>query len=371
MVPVVPPRAGRVHVSDGSRRAAALAASLVLVLLVGLAGPPRSLGALATVNCGTTTAHCHPLHVGVNDDWATRHYSEADLDTARDAGLGLIRFPWSWADTQPTGPDDWHWGLTDRIMSAARDAGERVIFKPQGSPCWAHPSVPCSTPGPVPPDPAYLPEWQAYIRAVVARYPGTIAAVEVWNEENTHAYWMAPVSPVRFVGLLKGAYTAVKAVDPRIKVVYGGLSDATKTNATQMDYRRFLRATLAHGAGNYLDALAIHPYVLGAGRDYLFRVRELIDSVAGVARDFGEGRVPIWVTEFGYANGATLSEGTQAARIRATLNLLAHTPGVPVAIIHRMFDPPGEALQYGLLDPAGDPKPAYRAVSNWTGASGP
>lgn len=344
-----------------------MVASVAVALLLGSAAPSRSLGAPPTVNCGTTTVHCHPLRVGVNDDWAVKRYS--DLGAAHDAGLEWIRFPWSWADTQPTGPDDWHWGLTDRIMAAAQAAGERVIFKPEGSPCWAHPSVPCSTLGPVPPDPAYLPQWQAYIRAVVARYGSAIAGVEVWNEENTIPNWMAPISPVRFVGLLKNAYTAVKSVNPRMKVVYGGLSAATETDATHMEYGQFLQATLAHGAGHYFDALAIHPYVIGAGPEYLSRVRDLIDSVAQIARDYGRPRVPIWVTEFGYPSGRMLSEGTQATRIQATLNLLAHTPRVPVAIIHRMFDPSGGAFHYGLLDSAGNPKPAYQAVSSWTGGS--
>jgi polysaccharide biosynthesis protein PslG len=376
-VPIATPLAVRAQVGKGRWRVIAASASLACALFVGLGAPSQSVATPAVVNCGTTTVHCHPLRVGVNDDWATKHYNDADLATARDAGLGLIRFPWSWADTQPTGPNEWQWGLTDRIMAAAKDAGEQVIFKPEGSPCWAHPSVPCSTPGPVPPDPAYLPEWGEYVREVVARYSDTIAAVEVWNEENVVPYWSATISPVRFVGLLKAAYTATKSVDPQMKVVYGGLSPSTSTSPTQMDYRQFLQATLAHGAGDYFDALAIHPYVLGAGPDYLTRIRDLIDSVARIARDYGKPWVPIWVTEFGYASGHTLagsgpvlSEGVQAARIYATLDLLAHMPRVPVAIVHRMFDRTGFAPHYGLLDPSGDPKPAYRAVTSWTGTAG-
>lgn len=356
-------------------RGLGLVLSLALAIFVGLGAPAQSIGAPGTVNCGTTPVHCHPLRVGVNDDWAISHFSATDLAAARNAGLGLIRFPWSWGDTQPTGPDDWHWGLTDRIMAAADAAGEQVIFKPEGSPCWAHPSVPCSTPGPVPPDPEYLPEWREYVRAVVARYPGTIAAVEVWNEENTASYWRAPISPIRYVGLLKRAYTATKSVDPSVKVVYGGLSATTTTDSTQMAYGQFLSRTLDLGAAGYFDALAVHPYVLGTGRNYLAGIRDVIDSVARTASAYGRPQVPIWVTEFGYATGRAptgsgpdLSEGTQAVRISATLNLLAHMPRVPVAIIHRMYDPPGLGADYGLLDSAGNPKPAYGAVKSWTGA---
>jgi hypothetical protein len=333
------------------------------------------LGATAVVappglasDCGPAEAGCHSVRLGVNDNWDARHYQAADLEPAHDAQLRLLRFPWSWAQTQPTGPDDWNWAYTDRIMAAAQAAGEKVIFKPQGSPCWARPAVPCSAQGTVPPAAAYLPYWRDYVRAVIERYGDSIAAVEVWNEPNLWWYWSAPIAPRRYAHLLRVTYDAVKSVDPQMTVVYGGLSSAASTAAGRMEYGRFLAASLENGAANHFDALAIHPYAPApAEPGYLDRVDAILRRVRAVAQAHGMPGIPLWVTEFGYPSSGGLSEEAQAQQLVATLHRFARTPGVQVAIIHRMYDPLGAAPKFGLLDRLGNTKPAYCAVSQWAG----
>jgi hypothetical protein len=316
------------------------------------------------INCGTTARNCHALQVGVNEDWAANHYHVSDLNLANQGGLEWLRFPWSWADTQPGGPGEWNWAYTDRIMNAAQVAGERVIFKPQGSPCWAHPSVPCTSSSTVPPDPRYLPRWQHYIQAVLQRYPKTIAAVEVWNEPNLRPFWDAPISPARYTQVLRSAYTAVKSIDPKLRVVAGGLAAVTTTTPRQMDYRGFLRKTLSKGAKGYFDAVAIHPYPSYLSSTYLGAVSKTIDEIRNIVGP----TMPIWLTEFGYPAPTVASEPKQATQIAATLDLLAHTKDVPVAIVHRMFDTGGTDIwaHYGLIGTDYTPKPSYGAVSAWT-----
>jgi hypothetical protein len=66
--------------------------------------------------------------------------------------------------------------------------------------------------------------WQAFVRNVAQRYP-LAAGIEVWNEENASTHWGGcPADPVRYTELLQRAYDAVKAVDPNMKVVTGGLA---------------------------------------------------------------------------------------------------------------------------------------------------
>jgi hypothetical protein len=317
-----------------------------------------------TLNCGTTTKNCHPLQVGVNEDWAALHSQASELGVANRVGLDWLRFPWSWADTQPNGPDDWNWDYTDRIMDAAQAAGEKVIFKPQGSPCWAHPSVPCTSSSTVPPDPDYLAEWQDYIRAVLQRYPGTIVAVEVWNEPNLRPFWDAPISPDRYAQVLRSAYTAVKSVDAKMPVVSGGLAAMTSTTATQMDYRSFLTAALSKGTKGYLDAVAIHPYPNYQKGTYLNE----LSTIVGNVRSIVGSKLPIWVTEFGYPTPTDADEQQQSTQITQSLNLLAHTQNVPVAIVHRMLDKSGGSIyaHYGLVRADYSPKPSYCAVGVWT-----
>ena len=324
--------------------------------------PAASVTDGGILNCGTTTKNCHPLQVGVNEDWAISHYQSSELNVANQDGLRWIRFPWSWRDTQPDGPGDWRWGLTDRIMASAQAAGEKVIFKPQGSPCWAHPSVPCTDSSTVPPDPQYLSRWQDYIRAVLQRYPATIVAVEVWNEPNLQPFWDAPISPDRYVQVLRAAYTATKSVDPSMPVVYGGLAAVTTTSGGQMAYQSFLSATLSKGARGYFDAAAIHPYPTST-TTYLNQVSTIINNV----RTIVAAKMPIWITEFGYP-ATSSSEALQATQITSTLNLLAHTRNVPVAIIHRMFDKEGTSqwAHFGLVRTDYSPKPSYCQTGVWT-----
>jgi hypothetical protein len=88
-----------------------------------------------------------------------------------------------------------------------------------------------------------------------------------------------------------------------------------------------------------------------------------------IAARFGRPGMPLWVTEFGLS---TLGEGAlsaddQATKLVALYDLLRSIPGVPVLILHRLFDIDQSAAGYqagmGLIAPDGKRKPAFCALA--------
>ena len=92
-----------------------------------------------------------------------------------------------------------------------------------------------------------------YASWMAKHFKGRISAYEIWNEENSWAWFGTPPSPVAFGRLVRDAARRIKQIDPHVKVVFGGTAALAPT---------FLKAALAQGAGPYLNAIAFHPYGL-------------------------------------------------------------------------------------------------------------
>jgi len=74
---------------------------------------------------------------------------------------------------------------------------------------------------------------------------------EIWNEENSWAWYGVPPDPKQFGILTREAAKALKEIDPENQVVFGGTAALAPT---------FLAEALKEGAGPYLAAVAYHPY---------------------------------------------------------------------------------------------------------------
>lgn len=307
----------------------------------------------------------HRLLLGVNMD--PRYLHRAQLGIAARGNLRIVRFATGWQLVQPYGPDEWRWHQMDRLVAAAKAAGEKIIFRPTGSTCWAHPSVPCPTNAPTPPDPAYYPQYETYIERVLRRYPSMILGVELWNEPNLQQYWGPTPDPVRYAALLKVTYEAVKRVDPSMPVVFGGLAPA-EGGVGNIDYASYLERAYAAGAGDYFDVLGFHAYSLHrTSPDYLEHIRAMLDRIVQISAASGRPDIPIWITEFGYPT-SEMSPRQQKHRLISTIDLFTRYPNVRVAIINTLFDDPahaypGQDTSFGLISSDGRrPRPAYCAL---------
>lgn len=127
-----------------------------------------------------------------------------------------------------------------------------------------------------------------YARQTVEHYPN-IHSVEVGNEFNGEDFVKGPARTQDlearagyYVALLKSVYEQVKAANPDIRIVGGGV------HSIPVGY---LAMTYAKGAAAYMDALALHTYDTPA--EHLLRQ-------INVLRRLPEAKtIPIEVTEFG------------------------------------------------------------------------
>jgi hypothetical protein len=257
---------------------------------------------------------------------------------------------------------------------AALPPGTKINVNVAGTPAWATPGGSADTRLP----PANPQDYADFLHYVSGRFAGTVTSWEVWNEEDSTAWWLGDLPT--YVGLLKAAYPAVKSADPRAAVVFGG----TVGN----DYQ-FLEAAYAAGAAGSFDAVGVHtdtgcatnsPYIFqrdpGTNRinRYSFLgYREVHASMVA----HGDGAKPIYMTELGWSSSAAqcptaskvggVSPATQAAYMAQAFHCLAGDPYVAVGIWFELIDNGATDTplnRFGLLSGNLSPKPAYETLKS-------
>jgi len=140
-----------------------------------------------------------------------------------------------------------------------------------------------------------------YAKFVARHFKGRIRYYEIWNEENSWAWYGSPPDPKAFGSLLRETAKALKEIDPEIKVMVGGTAALAPT---------FITESLEQGAGPYLDGIAFHPY----GMPYPEQGVGALDVVNGkqVGRD---------KKEFGYNSYAEMIDFLKKTFSRFNPNL--------------------------------------------------
>jgi hypothetical protein len=243
---------------------------------------------------------------------------EEDARYMRAARIGSIRLSIGWESIQPTRSGSWDWEGTDREIATAVNQGLTVLPFLAGVPRWAgHRGTR------LPIDSARARGgWTRFVRAAVERYgpggefwaehpPGVrgedgivlrrwrpIHLWQIWNEANFF-YFAFPVSPVRYARLLKISYRAVKAADPRARVLLSGLfGEPDQGGRYGMDADTFLeRLYRVPGIKRYFDGVALHPYAFHVAD--LERMVEDMRAVVLRNHDPGAG---LYLTEMGWGS---------------------------------------------------------------------
>ena len=152
------------------------------------------------------------------------------------------------------------------------------------------------------------PDWEQFKRDIQARTRELDArgvdAIEVHNEPNLSIEWRNP-NAWEYTQLLRVTYTEIKAVAPHIIVVSAGLAPTETTPDRQaISDIDFAREMFENDAGQYFDAFGYHNYGFASppeeapDRSLLnFRRAEIIRALMV---QYGLGRKPIWITEFGW-----------------------------------------------------------------------
>jgi polysaccharide biosynthesis protein PslG len=299
----------------------------------------------------------------------------------RDAHVGLVRQPFSWARVETT-PGQLDFTVYDAVMAAAASAGLQVLPVVMDPPAWRStaPATGRLRAMYPPRDPAEL---AAFASALARRYgpggsfwaahpqlaPAPIRSWQIWNEPNIQAFWATGPDPSAYIRLLDATGTAIRAVDPGAEIVAGGLPYA----GNGLTPPQFIDAMYAAGGRGTFDTIAVHPYAPDPAG-----VLEILRSVRVQLDGLGDADRPIWATEFGWATGGppvtiTGSEPMQAKLLRDAIASMQrardalHLRGFVAFRWQDMALNAGQtdvwALHTGLLRGDGSPKPALAAFA--------
>lgn len=205
--------------------------------------------------------------------------------------------------------------VLDGFVDSANSNGMRVLLSVTAAPDWTRPSTVNHGP------PTNYQDLADFMAFLAGRYQGKVQAYEVWNEPNLLVEWTDfPISGTAYANMLSIVYPAIKAADPSATVLSAGLAPAADVTAPDgtvlaVDDRTFLRDMFAAGAGDYADAIGIHPYGAanppnasypdnrGAAQSHndhaSFFFWNNVNDYRIIQAEYGLDK-PLWATEFGW-----------------------------------------------------------------------
>jgi hypothetical protein len=288
---------------------ALLGAAALLVTVIGLSG-----GAASGAGKGGRISPTAPSSFfGVVPQGGV---SPRDAEFMAAGGISTIRLPVVWASLRPSRSGGYNWAGLDEGVTIAARAGLTVLPFFYGTPHWLGTK------------PTTLPidnfkqrhAWQDFLTAAVERYgPGgefwtenrQEAAVnyepplpyrpihnwQIWNEANFF-YFALPASPTRYARLVKLSSEAIKAADPRAKVILSGLFAKPTASAPRgLPADRFLDTFYGvPGIKNSFDGIALHPYAVDTET-----LEEYVEAFHEVTVE-NHDRVPLYITEMGWGS---------------------------------------------------------------------
>ena len=290
---------------------------------------------------------------------------------------GWVRSNISWEQIERTNttPNNYKWTNADKTVGAARDAGKHMILTLEHSPKWAS----SAKDGPI--DKVPVSELAEFMAAVVERYDGdgtddaagspVVNHFEIYNEPDHQGRWGN--AGKEYAEMLKVVYPAMKAANPNVKVIFGGIAYDWFVDNTGSVFppgpfvRSFTADVLANGGGDYFDVMAFHGYIAfarnwtdGQGTGFV----EKTASLRGVMQKYGVNK-PIMITETGIHSNAdvgnprTLSE--QASGV-VELYVQAMVADIDVLVWFMLYEPGGGyPFKNGLVTDDATPveKPSY------------
>ena len=217
---------------------------------------------------------------------------------AQQAGFDSVVQVFAWRDINLQ-PGVYVWNITDDMVDYAQAHHLDLIVRLDMPPYWAMRADPANLP-------FDLDVYLDFVDALAARYRGRILGYIIWNEPNLAEEWGGRVAdPRQYVDVLCQAFTRLRQIDPKAKIIAAGLAPTNEYSYRAMDDRAFLQQMLSvGGAAQCFDVLAAHDYGYGLpptdphGEHAGLNLARLIDlhDILIVAN----ASQPIWITELGY-----------------------------------------------------------------------
>jgi hypothetical protein len=276
----------------------------VLVALLATALAPPAAGAVAH--------HHHKPPSSFFGVVTQAAFDSTEAAVMRKGGIGRIGVSVDWSLIEPS-PGRYEWYSLDNAVSAASQGNIRILPHLEGTPSYL---ASTRTELPIGSEAARA-AWVSFLRAAVARYgPGgsfwakhgpesaeplptmPIREWQIWNEPNFF-YFTTPASPRQYAKLLKISAPAIKSVDPRAKVILGGLFGVPKGRPPRaMAATAFLRKLYRMpGVRRDFDGVALHPYAAG-----IRRLAKVTSALRKVMSQNHDRRTGLYITEMGWGS---------------------------------------------------------------------
>jgi len=340
------------------------------------------------------TAH---FSFGVDVDLFYKDYDEV-LGYVDDLGAEWVRQQVWWKDIEGA-PGSYIWDEMDNVVAAVGRHHHKLMVSIVRSPGWATERGDEGMPA----DPNDLGN---FLLQMATRYREQIQAYEIWNEQNYADENGGNVQDAgRYVELLKVAYTRIKEADPLAIVLFGPLTPTgSNDRSTAVDDILYLREVYEYNAGevrDYFDVLAAHvagtlnppdtlwPDDPGPGPDWQDHPTHYfrhVENIRKIMENYGDDAKQIWLTEFGWASTEGITEVPLPNYEYATTNSAQQQADYVVQALERgrtMYQPWMGAMfiwnlnfartnpatdqksAFGLINAAGQPRPAYTAVKEY------
>jgi beta-xylosidase len=135
-----------------------------------------------------------------------------------------------------------------------------------------------------------------------------VEAVMLWNEPNNLSHWDFHLDPdwKMFAALIREGVKAIRAVNPDLKIVLGGVSPIDPN---------FLKLLGSYGVVDAVDIVAVHGFPLDWNHWSIHEWPQKIDEVRAAV-----GNKPVWVSEAGASSFG--AEEVQLFGMKRTAELL-------------------------------------------------
>ena len=300
-----------------------------------------------------------------------------DLALLRQAGVKVLRVSFGWDGIEPE-RGRFDFSFWDAFVAETSAAGVRVIPYVAYTPSWEATGGGGTDYWRRPPrDPGAFAE---IMQALASRYRGRIGSWEIWNEPDNPDFWRGSVAD--YAVLLTAGARAVRAADPRARVVLGGIAG----------HPQFAAEVLARpGVGPLVDVVNAHAYFETWNGAPL---ESLPQYVAAFAPALDGGARPLWLAEVGYSDyrrggvvsadvgarfGYEHTQAFQAVQLVRTVTLALTRREVALLAWYEIKDSPPDAAvigdennrHLGVATFDWRPKPALAALTLVTRMFGP
>jgi len=349
------------------------------------------------------------LHVGDGGDGYGFNVDAIGLDSGSketlfgkmsEAQFGWVRQQVRWSSYEPAKGQfgNNYVAQMDTLIDATNAKGLKIMLSPVSSPDWA------GVGGGLPNNPQ---DFADFIGFMANRYKGKVQAYEVWNEQNYAVETGGTVNVGAYIPILKAGYQALKASDPNITVVFGGLTPTGVTGHPEvaLDDAQYLQQIYAINGGEvkkYYDVLGAHPgsncnppdnsypdnpatnpcgVDPDGGRSFTkdnsFYFKRIV-QLRGVMEAAGEGSKKLWLTEFGWDSNPTVvrgyeyspyvSEEQQGQYLTRAFALGKTYPWMGVMFAWNLNfqvttnNPADEKYGWGVLHSDWSPRPSFNAL---------